>query len=566
MTSLNKNLSTKRLSLPHLVILALIVHCFQESHAQPQNFPIPTVWLNHQPTLQTSGFQGFIGNYEFLNPFASSHYQKLKEIASKNSGSLFMVVRVDDSIPKNTLMQIGPIKVFQHGYTLNGRQLNFPIINNQSIILKYLYQSSPRRPSISERLFIDSSLKIAEVIYFEEILTTSQARVIESYLALKYSVNITNNIGSVIKDYLDLNKNTAWYNDKDAIYDQEVMAIGRLDFFNFYQSQTFTADQPDIQISLSPTSRGQMPNESIPDSTLLILSKLEINFNEIKCGSMSSYRPWKLRVINGPFAQKFVYLRLDTLLGSAVNPRLSDGNLSQNLMTRTVSGKTELSVPISQLNEGRDYFIVWDIELPCTPYSSVLLHGCNNPNTPNSIEIGIEPEGIPAILSLLRLSDGKQLDTELTEVATLMDQLEPGQYQLRVQNKSTLLVDQVLVIETCEVVLPLSGNASEVARVKSGSLIDNPTTLTNPGGGITPRIIGFPNPASENQEVTIELQNVYGPVNLKIFGPDGRLLSNEHLDITNDHHTHQFTTSISGSYLIQCSSEKAVYTQTLVVQ
>ncbi len=84
--------------------------------------------------------------------------------------------------------------------------------------------------------------KIAEVAIYTDALSSADHNKIQSYLAMKYGLTLSNSGGGTAGDYTASDGTTVWDADLNAGYHQHVVVIGRDDDSDLYQRQSHTPD------------------------------------------------------------------------------------------------------------------------------------------------------------------------------------------------------------------------------------------------------------------------------------------------------------------------------------
>src|SRR5690606_31416703 len=150
----------------------------------------------------------------------------LQEVADRHYGSLFVVLRPTvPQLSSQLLLCLGAVKVFRDRVEVSGRPLEIPLMDSAACIIKVVYQGPPPRHPGRGRVFISPEVQLAEMLFYDFILDAPQARKVESMLAMKYSINITENSNPDLRNYVSLYDTKAWHASADRLYNEEVLAL-----------------------------------------------------------------------------------------------------------------------------------------------------------------------------------------------------------------------------------------------------------------------------------------------------------------------------------------------------
>ncbi|MGB0175740.1 MAG: T9SS type A sorting domain-containing protein, partial [Owenweeksia sp.] len=436
---------------------------------------------------------------------------------------------------------------------------------------------------------ISEDVQVSEIIFYERMLEPEQRRIVESYFAMKYSVNITKNTNPDLRDYLDIFKDKAWSSRLDGLYNKEVLALGRLDTIGFYQSQTYSSDAQSISLSLQAEAEpGIMPELDLEDGSLLILSRKEYEAAQQDCGSSPEVNTWKLRLINWTSKEPTLYLTLDTILDSTQQPMLTDGSTTIPIKTAALARHTQLAIPLNKIETSGDlYLSLGAVEKECDPLAEVLIRNCNRmDSTANQLYIQVQAEALPATLNLVNLDTKEAFQTELNDPATMIGQLGAGQYQLNLSNVNRILSDKVFQLGSCGNDL-LASSADNFNLPKNNEGSPSWAISTIPGQGpadlnednleaylkslgidletnnsIAGRSIEvYPNPGSRLKPVSFRLTDLKGvPFTVQVFDSKGNLMEQKEFTPQGEVSEFRHCFRVDGSYFIQFTS--AQYSET----
>ncbi len=559
-------------------------------------FSPASVWLKPSELdfSEIGDSQIFIGNYPVLDIASEPAQDALREIAREKSGTWFMVLRFTEENSEEPLLRLGSSTLYADRATVHGRQITLPEIKKDSAtIIKLGYQGSTRNRRVPSTVRLREDLQLAEAIYYDRILDKEESRIVESYLAMKYSVNITANEDPDLRDYVDTEKNAAWDSRSDHPFDEEVLALGRNDNIGFYQTQTFTADYDGVQLSLSPTSqKGAMPSIDITDGSMFVLSKKKGLFEMNQCGSAPTARLWKIKLMDWEAASPNIYLTVDTVLPEA--PLLSDGREEISLPFEVIGERTQVTIPIRDGQKDQDLFLIWgNAEKNCEPLCRVQAAECDLEFRSNgSLKIDIDPMALPATFELLSLERESSLAGDIETAESWVENLEGGQYQISIRNREMELADYVFTLANCggengeireDDNLNENSSQGENLTYSATPPADDPfgenpnganVSADGKGGGHGLSIVPsdrryieiFPNPARVHKETRFFFRNLDGQeFQVDIFDPRGKLLVSKTFTPEAGRNSIPQRFSMKGSYHVRLASGGFFETRQIIV-
>ena len=539
----------------------------------------------------------FIGNYSVLDLDQQEYQEQLKGIAGEHSGTLFLVLKNQGDLSTETpLLHLGRFVVYTDKVLLDGKELLIDTINAKAFILRLNFQARPNQLYMPPRVRVREGVQVSEIIFYDHMLEPEQRRIVESYLAMKFSVNITENTNADLRDYLDIFKDKAWSSRLDGLYNQEVLALGRLDTIGFYQSQTYSSDAQSISLSLqSEAQAGTMPELDLEDGSLLILSRKEHEATGQDCGSSPEVNTWKLRLIKWQSKEPTLYLTIDTLLDSTQQPLLTDGSKTIPVKTSELAGYTQLAIPLNKIEASGDlYLTLGSPNQECDPLAEVLIRDCDPmDSTANQVYLQVEREALPATLNLVNLETKEALQTDLNDPATLIGPLGAGQYQLSLSSEHHILSDKVFHLGNCWNDLLASKNGNTINSFNNGDE-DSPWQVsTLPGNGpseldeenlgaylkslgIDPNatdqefskgIEVYPNPGSRFDPVSFRLIGLSGiPFTIQIYDSKGNLMVQREFTPSGEVAEFRHRFRVDGSYFIRFISAQHSETKHLRIK
>ena len=306
---------------------------------------------------------GFIGNYHTLNLLDLEVSAAGKIPKMEGATTLFLVLKPSfTSSTGKKFMELGDITVFDnkimHGATWTS--LDFSD-GNPKILTLSMQRSSRYKTSYTPHLeIIDSSLfSIAELVYYPRLSSREQIKMVNTYLAIKYSVPITGVTDKDWRDYLAADSTRYWDYTTDKMYSLRVLGLGRSASEDLYQSQTQASHGSMMQLSLDTIkSPGQMPAVPISDAAFLIFSeRLPATYSSLLwCGDkgVNPLLNWKLKPHGWDSGTSNLLLHMDRPTGTlADSVWMTDGG-SYYYVPQIASTSTTLtySTPLDSLVNG----------------------------------------------------------------------------------------------------------------------------------------------------------------------------------------------------------------------
>lgn len=260
----------ENITLPNMKIrfLSAVYLVFVIGHAQNTLIEQASFWRSADvgQSIGSAPLQNGNGQNSFGTSIKAGQYPFLSETVietqlqtgfkESQSSTLFLVVTPSyQSAPDSCYLKLGDIQVF--GDYVKTPFGETPLVFNQNKPTIIAVRSQKVKGFAGERIqesyFLKPDLfELSEIIYFDFLLSRDQVREIETYLAIKYSVNITKNTDQKYRDYFDGDSAFFWSSAVDGGYSKYVIGVGRSDDRDFYQTQTFTN---------SPTPIGSQVNK-----------------------------------------------------------------------------------------------------------------------------------------------------------------------------------------------------------------------------------------------------------------------------------------------------------------
>lgn len=545
MKAKNYNVKTDRYTLAKNVIFLFLCICSFSLFSQEF---APTIWVQPDKSLAE---QEYIANYPLLDKETDELSQSFKTIATHKSGTLFMVGRFK---AEDQWLQYGDVQVFPHFAKAGPLTVTFDTVSIQgkATIFKLSYQISQKYKGKARPFSLADECTLTEVLFFDEILSTKEAREVESYLALKYSVNITQNSKASLQYYAP-HKEKVWQYAVDGFYDAEVLGLGQDRSKAYYQTQTYSSDAKSIRLSFTANEQlGEMPQMDLTDQSHLIVSRKKDQSLNDHCLFPAEVYPWKLHFENWSILNpKEVYLWEDSVFAEELTPLLIGAGASYTIERNTVEEGTQLKVSLAKLDYSKDYYILWFGEEGCDPLGSVLVEDCEEQQE-NTVAIRLNEEALNAQLVLINQQTEERWQFQQFKNNSRISGLPEGQYELTILHEEQSVLQKVFMLKQCSANTTVSFSHTEEESIDANS----------------PFLTIYPNPAGKGREVTL-LLNGYerGEVSVQITDAQGRVVHEQaHTIEGGTYSTLSYHFAVAGMYTIRVSNAQFTEVKRVVIQ
>lgn len=560
-----KILSTRLLTLCLFQFIFLFpISGFSQS---PAGVPSPAFWFKNTLTPNGSN-QGvnIIGNHQIDSTVY--FFDALKDYKTESSsGTWFWVVNPNFTSSNGVeFARFGDVVINDYGIHVCESFYSHNYSKNRPILLEAHYGGSNAHKVHQELLTYrgDSSLfAVAEALYFDRVLTEFDRRRVESYLGLKYSLNVTIKATGTWKDYLAAEGDSVWDSNSDTYYNQEVLGLGHDTISNWYQVQTATNDSDKIIIAVdSITYLGHEARSAVsPGSKVVFSLRSKRNWGdqtpcELNTGSPVIWEGWKFRVNHwGSVNSRFEVLVDGDLVTTGVQHPMvvltSDASYVDFLPVSQAAGSYRFSIPLDSIeNEANYYIAMVDSGVVCN--SQVVFHttdeiSCGNTNA-GSISAIISKNLLPAQLIVSDQKGFKQTQNISSE-SFKVSSLSKGRYDVHLENDEGLLaLGHFELGKSC----PCSSESNWT--VTQGTMEQSIRTSNS--------IRAYPNPAYAGTSVRFEVTSVETPTRYSIYSGDGRLI--EEQATTEKQWNYSFP--VSGTYTVQCELENSSLSTQIIIQ
>ena len=548
--------------------LALLLGFSTKVHAQsPAGVPNPTFWFEN--TIEPNAmFQGvsIVGNH-FVDS-TEQFFDELEQYQTESSdGTWFWVVTPRFSSSNGVeFARFGDVIINDYGIQVGSSWYSYTYTKGRPILLQAHYGGS-RAHKVHQNLLTkkgDSSLfDVAEALYFDRILTEFDRRRVESYLGLKYSLNVTINATGLWKDYLASEGDSIWDSQTDKYFNQQILGLGHDTISRWYQVQTATNDSNKLLIAVdSLTYLGHQARVPLaPGSKAVFSLRTKRNWGtqtpcELNTGSPVIWEGWKFRLIDWGHVNTQFTVKLDgNLVSSGVmNPMVvlsSDDTYVEYLRVSHVGGSYRFNIPLDSIENEENYYIAMvDSGVVCSSqviFKTVDKITCGNANG-GSVQAYMSGDLLPAQLIIRNVKGVEQVQS-ISSSSFEVSGLSKGIYDLHLSNANGLLALSGFEL----------GKECACTSNTTWSVKENVKDNRSPTNNV---LNVYPNPAKAGSEVHFELKGDEKLVRYSIYSGDGRLIAQK--ESSDPNWSYRFL--VSGTYTVQCELENGTLSTQIIIQ
>lgn len=218
-----------------------------------------------------------LGNYHSVDLLKLKAFSDQQNLNFSKDNTIFLVLRLNKKPNGSAFLKVGDLLIYDDHIVIPNQNIPIEYQENQAAIIGVQLRKSKKygRLSASDLSIGDTSLfTLAELIVYPRTLNRTELRKVNTYLALKYSIPITENEEKEWRDYWTCDNQFYWDKNIDFLFNRQVIALGRSDSQSFYQAQTVTNSENKIIASLDDTlAIGEMPEVDIEDGSFIVFSE-----------------------------------------------------------------------------------------------------------------------------------------------------------------------------------------------------------------------------------------------------------------------------------------------------
>ncbi len=261
--------------------------------------------INYNPVIEFDGTDDFIsttGTDLLINP--DGHYTKFGVVVTHNLGTNQTILAGSNALPH--ILRINDVSKVAVMHNNAQVRVNNTIINANTPVIGVARYSPTgthavrvsgsiasggtdntlsdgaldiggfRNGNATAEQFLDGSL--GEVIAYNTDLSNYEIEKIESYLAMKYGITLTNTGGGTAGDYKASDGTILWDADEDPDYHNDIIVIGRDDDSGLYQRQSHSPDDS-IRVFIDNLASDNLANSGAITNDL---SFIAIGHNDLR--------------------------------------------------------------------------------------------------------------------------------------------------------------------------------------------------------------------------------------------------------------------------------------------
>lgn len=437
-------------------------------------------------------------------------------------------------------MRVGSIRIYDD-HIQYGRSSTQTALEDSSpaiVCIESVIPSRYGRHQASDIEVGDTSLfDIAELIVYPRSLTREERRKVSSYLALKYSITITQNEEEEWRDYLRFDNFTFWNRQIDGSHEVRVLGIGRLDEQRFYQTQTLTTMGEPVFVALDRVSSpGEMPEVEVEDDAFIILSESEdVTITSLECANRERHplSNWKLQLQSWNSEAENLIVRIPRKDKRNLEPLyLTDGASYIPLQESVVLDWIEYKTPLDSLEDYRHYFFCTLSDLNCDVISL-------DPAT-NELTVSLLENEENLLIHMVNLTDGMSVYRPYSSDG-FSEMLNPGQYWVSVNRSNGEIYSSRVV-------------ATDRTIETDEELSDYSIRL-------------YPDPVAPGRLTTLSVQGLPGdgPARITITDMQGQLLDIEELDSGTSFEWSFNAPTVPATYNVSIYRGESLYSVKLIV-
>ena len=502
--------------------------------------------VENQSAWIKQGNQGFVSNYTSIDLLTAFNDPDVENFKFEESSTLFFVLKpIFQQSSGDLFLRFGDISIYDDH--LDYGRLSVPInyrTNRPVIITLEMQRSSHYALRSNRRVRLgDSTLfNLAEVIVYPGILNRAERRKVNSHLALKYGIPITENSVPIWRNYLDKDNEHYWDTRIDRLYKERVLAIGRSDVEEFNQTQTIAETDSEFWACLDGFEpQGEMARVGIYDEAFIILSeRKKSQALNLVCGSiLQPFNPiyeWKLKLINWQSDATGLLIRIAKSKQSPDSLFLTDGQNYFFVPEHPDSGDfRSYRVNLLPLQNDRHYFFSEGPSKDCDHFTTETNEG---------------------------LVTGRVDPSDDTEWRMEVQSLQDGSSQSHLMRNGTA---HIPVGSGQYAVYYINANSGEVVDMH---VVMNETDLSREElstENIHFRI--YPNPAGSGQQATIEVSNLPSLQDLRLVVTDASGKITQERSLTyRENLTETLTETTPGLYTVSLFQGQSVYSVKLIIR
>jgi hypothetical protein len=230
-----------------------------------------SVWFAEQDMENT------LGNYRSIDLLKLQAAINADALDFDEESTVFLVLELNQKPEGKAFLKLGDLVICDDHISVSGRRMPIRYTVGEPSIVSIQHRKNKTYGQISTgdlKLGDQTLFSLAELVVYPKALSREERRKVSSYLALKYSIPITQNKDEKWRDYWSHNAHFYWNKSVDFLFDKEVVALGKSNSQQFFQPQTATNSKDTLILSIGDTlGLGNMPEIEVSDESYVIFAK-----------------------------------------------------------------------------------------------------------------------------------------------------------------------------------------------------------------------------------------------------------------------------------------------------
>jgi hypothetical protein len=528
----------RRILVLSAIVLSPTANCFGQIQSSPGGISGASLWSADGDSAD------FVANYRSLNLLDLKVQADTVIPPLQGATTLFLALKPNfTTATGNEFFELGDIKVYDNLLVHGNDSTALDFSDGNSKILTLSMQRSPRFKTSATPTFdlLDSNLfSVAELIYYPKLKSRQDIKMVNSYLALKYSVPITGVADPDWKDYWAADSSRYWDFSTDNQYSIRVLGLGSSQDEDFYQSQTSASSGSFIQLSLDSIKPiGTMPRVSMDEDAFLVLSERlpeqSSYYNVCLKDGSNPLGNWKLKPHGWSSGAQYLYVTMDVTLKSLSDSVwMTDGMRYTYVpeVSSAASSKVIYRIELDSVHNGMHYFFTDVKGDPCDEITiGTTTSDLTVDNRLGFGEVTLKYLNLGSGLTVEQPVKGKSFSTPIAQ----------GQYQVWLLDKDGHVV------------------AERIVRTH-GSMVAQTSSIE------TPSLKLIPNPVlvGETSRLIISGLPTISPVTVMLNDGTGKLEMKQLLSYT-DQMSVELTGTSPGLHTVMVIQDGIIYSQKLLV-
>lgn len=490
--------------------------------------------------------------------FTKRMVNELNKISRAKSYSLFVVINpLSTEKLDECAFQYANFNLCSKGVSEGSHFVSMDFNQDELSIVSSISHVTSHR-SAPPMVLNDSLFQFKEFIFFKKGLTKKEQRDVESYLAIKYGINITPNTDPDARSYTNISK-YFWHEDTESPYNEYVLGVGSFPKLNLYQTSTKDAIKKDVKLYLDTIGYENISKPLIENSAQIIASKRNAIPFGARCTGIKDHPLyfWKFKLSN--WSGEAAFLVLESLNNKVQSKEksleLTNGIQKIELEIEIEGSVSRVRIPLKLLDPNNTYYLrPLSINDCFTKSWDVQIRGCD-------VVVLVSERDLLNTMQLISLDEGWVKKYTLTDHFTLKN-LTKGEYRIQMLNDHTVYHDEYFVVE--------DGCAYTSSVVKEDFANYDPDDHSEIANQVFSNLDSYltvyPNPIHVGDEVHFLLMNPQlGDYSITIVNSEGKIIDNKQIAVESRKYVLNYRFNKQGTYTVRFTGREKEYSNTIIV-